>query len=261
MSDSDLVRLDRQGNVGIITLNRPESMNAISGAVARELADACTQVAQGGDIWAVVLRAEGDKAFCVGADLKERASFTQEDYFANREHMRAMFEGVRALPQPAVAAVFGFALGGGLELALSCDLTVAAEGTMMGLPEMRVGLVPAGGGTQLLPRRAGLARAKELIYTGRRFTAEEGVQFGVVTKVVARDELDDAAVAMAQEICRASPVAARHAKRALDAALGHPVDIGMEIENDAWREVIVSDDRAEGIAAFNEKRDPKWSNR
>ena len=260
MSDSDLVRFDREGNVGVITLNRPQSLNAISGGLARTLADACSRVGQDETVWAVVLRAEGEKAFCVGADLKERASFTQQDYFTNREHMRAMFGAVRMLPQPAIAAVFGFALGGGLELALSCDLVIAAEGTQLGLPETRVGLLPAGGGTQLLPRRAGLARAKEIVYTARRFTAEEGVDIGVVTRIVPRDELDGAAMGLAQEICKASPVAARWAKRALDAALG-PLEPGLDMENEAWREVIVSDDRAEGINAFNEKREPKWSNR
>ena len=229
--------------------------------MARELGATCAAAARDDDAWVIVLRAEGDKAFCVGADLKERASFSQDDYFENRKEMRAMFEAVRALPQPSVAAVFGFALGGGFELALSCDLIVAAEGTQLGLPELRVGLLPAGGGTQLLARRIGLGRSKELIYTAQRFSAEYARDIGAINRVVPRLELDDAAFSLAEDICKASPVAARQAKRALDAAVGHPLETGMEIENDAWREVIVSADRSEGIAAFNEKRDPRWSNR
>jgi enoyl-CoA hydratase/carnithine racemase len=256
-----LVNFERRDHVGVITLNRPESLNAISGALARELGAVCTRAAEDEEVWVVVLRAEGDKAFCVGADLKERASFSQEDYFENRKDMRSMFDAVRALPQPSIAAVFGFALGGGFELALSCDLIVAAEGTQLGLPELRVGLLPAGGGTQLLVRRIGLGRAKELIYTAQRFSAEYARDTGAINRVVPRLELDDAAFSLAGDICKASPVAARQAKRALDAAVGNPVDTGMEIENDAWREVIVSADRSEGIAAFNEKRDPRWSNR
>ena len=252
---------ERREHVGVITLGRPESLNAISGAMAGELGRVCLSTARDEDVWVVVLRAEGDRAFCVGADLKERASFTQEDYVSNRKVMRVMFDAVRGLPQPSIAAVFGFALGGGFELALSCDMIVAAEGTQLGLPEMRVGLLPAGGGTQLLVRRIGLGRAKELIYTAQRFSAEYARDIGAINRVVPRIELEDAALSLAQDVCKASPVAARQAKRALDAAIGNPIEAGMEIENDAWREVIVSADRAEGIAAFNEKRDPNWSNK
>ena len=261
MNDGDLVVLETHDHIGVITLNRPDALNAISGAVARALAATCKKVASDRDVWVVVVRAEGEKAFCVGADLKERASFSHEDFYANREDMRAMFGAVRSLPQPAIAAVFGFALGGGFELALSCDLIVAAQGAQLGLPEMRVGLLPAGGGTQLLARRAGLGRAKQIIYTAGRLDAEEAFAIGVVTKVVTREQLDDAAVELAREICKASPVAARAAKRALDAALGNPVEAGMDLEHEMWKDVIVSADRAEGIAAFNEKRAPQWSNR
>ena len=255
------VRYERSGRVGVITLERPHALNAISGGLAQELAATTERAARDDGAWVVVLRAAGDKAFCVGADLKERASFTTDDYFENRKDMRAMFAALRALPQPSIAAVFGFALGGGFELALSCDLIVAAEGTQLGLPEARVGLLPAGGGTQLLSRRIGLSRAKEIIFTARRVTAEEAVELGAVTKVVAREELDAQALALADEICKASPVATRAAKRALDASTGLPVEDGMEAEDDAWKTVIGSEDRAEGIAAFNEKRSPAWRNR
>ena len=258
MSD---VRYERSGRVGVITLERPHALNAISGGLAQELAATTERAARDDGAWVVVLRAAGDKAFCVGADLKEGASFTTDDYFENRKDMRAMFAALRALPQPSIAAVFGFALGGGFELALSCDLIVAAEGTQLGLPEARVGLLPAGGGTQLLSRRIGLSRAKEIIFTARRVTAEEAVELGAVTKVVAREELDAQALALADEICKASPVATRAAKRALDASTGLPVEDGMEAENDAWKTVIGSEDRVEGIAAFNEKRSPAWRNR
>ena len=261
MNETEFVRVERQDHIAWLNLNRPESLNAISGALARELTARCGEVAGDEDVWVVVLRAEGEKAFCVGADLKERASFTTDDYFANRKQMRSMFDAVRTLPQPAIASVFGFALGGGFELALSCDLIVAAEGTQLGLPEMRVGLLPAGGGTQLLPRRVGVATAKELIYTARRFTAEEGKDYGIVSRVVSRTDLDEVTRRLAVDICKASPIAARSAKRALDAAIGAPIDQGIEFENEMWKQVIVSADRAEGIAAFNDKREPKWSNR
>jgi enoyl-CoA hydratase/carnithine racemase len=255
------VRYEIDERVATITLDRPEALNAISGAMADELATLCRSVALDDDVWVVVLAAAGDKAFCVGADLKERAGFSLDDFHRNRVQVRGMFEALRALPQPVVASVFGFALGGGFELALSCDLVVAAEGTKLGLPEARVGLLPAGGGTQLLTRKVGLARAKELIYTGRRFDAAEGAELGLVQRVVPRGELASETCELALDICRSSPIAVRAAKAATDAALGVPIEEGIEIEHRAWKTVIGSADRAEGIAAFNEKRDPKWQNR
>jgi enoyl-CoA hydratase/carnithine racemase len=258
---SGLVRYEVDGRVATVTLNRPDALNAISGAMADELTAGFRAVAEDDAVWAVVLAAAGEKAFCVGADLKERAGFSLEDFHRNRGQVRGMFEALRAVPQPVIASVFGFALGGGFELALSCDLVVAAEGTKLGLPEARVGLLPAGGGTQLLTRKAGLARAKELIYTGRRLDAAEARDVGVVQRVVPRPELAAATAALAADVCRSSPVAVRAAKAATDAAFGLPIEDGIEVEHRRWETVISSADRAEGIAAFNEKRDPQWRNR
>ncbi|MDQ3877316.1 MAG: enoyl-CoA hydratase-related protein [Actinomycetota bacterium] len=265
MSDLDtstsLVSLSIDGHVATIRLERPQALNAISGALADELAATARDVASNNDVWVVILAAAGEKAFCVGADLKERAGFTLDDYHANRKQVRGVFEALRAIPQPTIAAVFGFALGGGCELALSCDLIVAAERTQLGLPEARVGLLPAGGGTQLLTRKLGPARAKELIFTGGRFSAEDGHRWGLVARVVPFEDLDRAATELAIEISKSSPTAVREAKRSVDSALGVPIDEGIEIENDAWRVVIETEDRREGIAAFNEKRAPEWKNR
>jgi enoyl-CoA hydratase/carnithine racemase len=258
---SQHVRYEVDERVATITLDRPEALNAISGAMADELAASLRSVAVDDDVWAVVLAAEGDKAFCVGADLKERAGFSLDDFHRNRRQVRGLFAALRAVPQPVIASVFGFALGGGFELVLSCDLVVAAEGTKLGLPEARVGLLPAGGGTQLLTRKVGLGRAKEMIYTGRRFDAAEGEALGVVHRVVPRDELASATSQLALDVCHSSPVAVRAAKASIDAALGLPIEDGIEAEHRAWETVIASVDRAEGIAAFNEKRDPKWQNR
>lgn len=255
------MRVGTESRVATVTLNRPDALNAVSGAMADELAGAFRSFADASDVWVVVLAAAGDKAFCVGADLKERAGFSLADFHRNRVQVRGMFEALRTVPQPVVASVFGFALGGGFELALSCDLIVAAERTKLGLPEARVGLLPAGGGTQLLTRKAGLSRAKELIYTGRRFDAAEGEAMGIVQRVVARDDLERATNDLAAEICKSSPVAVRAAKASIDAALGVPIEDGIEIEHRSWETVIASADRSEGIAAFNEKRDAQWQNR
>jgi enoyl-CoA hydratase/carnithine racemase len=256
----NMVTVDVDGPVAAVTLNRPDALNAISGALADELSTALRDVGARNNVWVMVLRAAGDKAFCVGADLKERASFSLEEFYVNRKQMRTMFEALRGVRQPTIASVFGYALGGGFELALSCDVIVAADDAVFGLPEARVGLIPAGGATQLLPRVIGSAHAKELIFTGRRFGAEEGRAFGVVARVVARKDLDDATRALAHDVCRSSPVAVREAKGAIDAALGAPIKTGIEREHEAWERVVRSDDRAEGIEAFNEKRDPRWRN-
>jgi enoyl-CoA hydratase/carnithine racemase len=261
MSRQSAVDLDTDGRIGLVSLNRPEAMNAISGVVADDLWAAFNALGSRSDIWVVILRAEGDKAFCVGADLKERALFSDEDFHVNRRKMRRMFAALRSLPQPTIAAIFGFALGGGFELALSCDLIVAADDSVFGLPEVGVGLLPAGGATQLLPRKVGLARAKELIFTKRRFGAEEAVQIGLASRAVGRGALDTEAIEAARVICSSSPVAVREAKRSLDSAMGTSLEEGIEIENSSWERVIVTEDRREGIAAFNEKRDPRWENR
>ena len=257
----NLVTLDIADHIAVVTLNRPDSLNAISGALARELAATFESIADNEDVWVVILGAAGEKAFCVGADLKERAGFTLDDFYKNREHMKAMFAAVRKTPQPVIAAVFGHALGGGFELALSCDLVMAATGSTFALPETRVGLLPAGGGTQLLTRKVGMARAKELIFRARRIDEQEAQQLGLVNDVVKREDLMDWAMQTARHICKASPIAVREAKRSIDAALGVPIDEGMAIEDESWEVVIQTEDRSEGIAAFNEKRDPQWKNR
>ena len=243
-----------------MTLERPEARNAISTEVARELTGVCRAVAEDQDAWVVVLTAAGDKAFCVGADLKERASFSLDDYHANRGPMKAMFEAVRAIPQPSIASIFGFALGGGFELALSCDLIVAAEGTQVGLPEARVGLLPAGGGTQLLTRKVGPSKAKELIFTGDRVDVG-AIGQGLIHDIVPFDSLNATTMRLAERITATSPIAVREAKVSIDASVGLPLEEGIAVEHESWARVVASDDRAEGIAAFNEKRPPKWDNR
>jgi enoyl-CoA hydratase/carnithine racemase len=255
------VDLRLEDHIAVVTMNRPEALNAISGKVADELGGAFLQAAARPDTWVVLLAAAGEKAFCVGADLKERNQLDDAGWMRNRTLMRAMFDSIRAVPQPTVASVFGFALGGGFELALSCDLIVAADDAVFGLPEATVGIVPGGGGTQLLSRKVGLSRAKEVIFSGKRITGAEAAELGLATRAVARSELDAAALDLAQQICRSSPVAVREAKQAIDRGFGLPLDVGIELEDLAWRRNAASEDRREGIAAFNEKREPRWQGR
>jgi len=250
-----------EGGVATVTLERPEALNAISGAMATAIASAFREGVADPSVRVTVLSAAGERAFCVGADLKERGRLDREGWMDNRERIRSMFAAVREARVPTIASVFGYALGGGFELALSCDLVVAADDSVFGLPEATVGLVPGGGGTQLLARRCGVARAKELIFTGRRLPVEEALAWGVANRVVPREELADATAEVAGQILGASPVAVREAKSAIDAGFGSPLRDGIEIEDAAWRAAVDSADRAEGIAAFNEKREPRWTNR
>jgi enoyl-CoA hydratase/carnithine racemase len=255
------VEVRLQARVATVTMNRPEALNAISGEVADAMAGALLQAAANPDAWVVILSAAGDRAFCVGADLKERNRLDDAGWLQNRILMRAMFDSLRAIPQPTIASVFGHALGGGFELALGCDLIVASDDAVFGLPEVRVGIVPGGGATQLLARRVGEARAKDLILTGRRLTAAEALEMGIVARVVPREALVAATAELAAELCRASPVAAREAKRAVGLGLGLPLEHGIEIEDLAWRRAVATQDRREGIAAFGDKREPEWKGR
>ena len=196
-----------------------------------------------------------DTAFCVGADLKERSGFDDDDLRAQRPVFVAAFGGVLDLAVPTIAAVDGYALGGGCELALGCDLIVASEQREFALPEVGLGLIPGGGGTQLLPRRIGLNRAADLILTGRRVDAEEAFRIGLADRLVPAGTARDAALTLAAEIAAKSPVSLRAAKRAAPAGLGRSRSpTGWPIEDEAWAEAAFSADRIEGIAAFNARR-------
>jgi enoyl-CoA hydratase/carnithine racemase len=246
------------GHVAELVLDRPKAMNAVSTEMARSIAAACAALSADPSARVVVLSSTHERAFCVGADLKERNSFTDADLVRQRPTARAAYTGVLELPMPSIAAVGGFALGGGFELALSCDLIVADGNALVGLPEVSVGVIPGGGGTQLLPRRVGAARAAELIFSARRVEAAEALSLGLVDSLVAAGEARTAALELARAIAGNSPVGLRAAKRAL--RLGHGMDLraGLEVEDAAWRSVAFSGDRAEGVAAFNEKRRPNW---
>jgi enoyl-CoA hydratase/carnithine racemase len=252
--------------VAEIILDRPP-VNALSSALARDLQRACAEVAAEPAVRAVVFSAApGSRAFSAGADLKERAGMSDADMMAQRPVIRALFGAVLALPQPAVAAVHGFALGGGCELALSCDLVVADQTAVFGLPEVRVGLVPGGGGTQLALRRLGAGRAADLVLTGRKIEIDEAERLGFVDRrVLAADTgsaagatVNAVAVELATQIAQNSPVAVQAAKRALRNGWGTGLAAALDIEDAAWRAAALSADRREGIAAFAEKRPPAW---
>jgi enoyl-CoA hydratase/carnithine racemase len=243
--------------VAEIILDRPP-VNALSTALARSIAAVCIELAAESTVRAVVFGGAPGPAFCAGADLKERAAMTDADIAAQRPVIRALFGAVLALPQPAIAAVHGFALGGGCELALSCDLIVADETAVFGLPEVTVGLVPGGGGTQLALRRLGVGRAADLVLTGRKIAIDEAERIGLVDRRVPEGTAGAAALELASQIAANSPVAVRAAKRALRNGWGIGLAAGLDVEDAAWRTAALSADRREGIAAFAGKRRPVW---
>jgi enoyl-CoA hydratase/carnithine racemase len=259
LPDLENVRLrEVSDHVVELVLDRPEAMNAISTAMARELGAATTALAGSRRVRAVVLSSAAEKAFCVGADLKERNGFSDADLIAQRPTTAAAYRGVLDLPMPVVAAVHGFALGGGFEIALSCDLVVADETAVVGLPEVSVGVIPGGGGTQLLTRRVGWSRAADLVFTARRLTAAEALAHGCVDRVVPAGRAREAAIDIATAIAANSPVGLRQAKRAMRLGLDVDLATGLAVEDSACRATAFSPDRAEGVRAFAERRAPQW---
>ncbi|TDE15820.1 enoyl-CoA hydratase/isomerase family protein [Jiangella asiatica] len=258
MSSVTINRPDGVPGVTELVLDRPEALNAISTEHARAIVAATAEVAADPAVRVIVLSSSAERAFCVGADLKERKTIDDDGLRRQRLVFRAAFTGVLELPVPTVAAVHGHALGGGLELALGCDLIVADETAVLGLPEVTVGLVPGGGGTQLLPRRLGWNRAADLIFTGRRVDAAEAHRLGLVDRVVPAGQDRAAALELAASIAANSPVGVRNAKQAMRHGLDASLRSGLDIEDAAWRATAFSGDRNEGVAAFNEKRRPDW---
>ena len=239
-------------------MKRPEALNALSTRQARLLVDAYAALADDPQLSVVIVTSASDKAFCVGADLKERAGFDDDDLRAQRPVFVAAFGGLLNLAVPTIAAVDGYALGGGCELALCCDVIVASDKAEFALPEVGLGLIPGGGGTQLLPRRVGPNRAAELIFSGRRVDAGEAFRIGLADRLVPAGTARDAALALARDIAAKSPVSLRAAKRALRQGLDGTLSDGLLIEGDAWAHAAFSTDRREGIEAFNARRPPRW---
>jgi methylglutaconyl-CoA hydratase len=251
-----LVLVDRREAVVVVTMNRADAANALSKGLVAALTATFKALAADKDLRAVILTGAGDKAFCAGADLKERKGMTLDETWAFLDEINQVMNAVAAVPCPVIAAINGAAFGGGFELALACDLRIAAETAHMGLTEVRLGIIPGAGGTQRLARVASVAAAKELILTGRRIHASRAYLLGVVTEVVPAAALEEAALKIANEIAAAGPLAVAAAKRAIDGGVDLPLADGLALEAACYEEVLASDDRNEGLAAFADKRSP-----
>jgi len=250
-----LVESSRDGNVVLLRLNRPEARNALSPELMEELAGGLEQLDPDPEVRCVVI-AGSDKVFAAGADIK---AMSERSFAEALRHPAASFwRRLAAIKTPMIAAVSGYALGGGCELALACDMIVAAEGASFGQPEINLGIIPGGGGTQRLARVLGKQRAMELVLTGERFDAAAALELGLVNRVVEGDGWLDEAMALAATVAARPPIAARLAKQAVIAAEETALSAGLETERRLYELAMATEDRVEGMTAFLEKREPKF---
>ncbi|MGZ3585707.1 MAG: enoyl-CoA hydratase-related protein [Candidatus Limnocylindrales bacterium] len=245
--------------VALVTLDRPEVRNALDSEMLRQLVEALGRLDEEPACRAVVITGAGERAFAAGADIKEMAEATPASLTAANSFAR--WEAIRRVRVPLIAAVRGYALGGGCELAMACDLVVAGDDAIFGQPEIKLGVIPGAGGTQRLTRALGKARAMELILTGRTISAHEAEARGLVSRVVAREETVPEALALAAEIAALPPLAVRAAKEAVNRAFELSLEAGLEFERRNFFLLFASEDQKEGMRAFLEKRAPDWKGR
>ncbi|MBI3687103.1 MAG: enoyl-CoA hydratase/isomerase family protein [Actinobacteria bacterium] len=247
---SESVQLEVDGGIGTIRLDRPP-MNALSTAVQEGLRAAATEAGQRADVRAVILYG-GPKVFAAGADIKEMVDMTYSEMVHRAAALSSAFDAVARIPKPVVAAVTGYALGGGCELALTADFRVCGDNARLGQPEILLGIIPGAGGTQRLPRLIGPSRAKDLIYTGRFVEAEEALRIGMVDQVVAPDDVYDAARAMVARYTGGPALALRAAKAAVDGGLDGDLATGLRLESHLFAALFATEDRAIGMRSFVE---------
>lgn len=257
MSD-ELVLLKKDGVITWVTINRPKALNAFNTEVLRSLRAAVEQIRNDAGTKVVIVTGAGEKAFVAGADITEVQKMSPLEAKDFSDLIHATLDEIAALPQPVIAAINGFALGGGCELALACDLRIAADTAKLGLPEVAIGVFPGGGGTQRLPRLVGSARAKYLIFTGEAITAAESERIGLVNKVVPRENLVDEVMALAIKISAQGPLAVRLAKEAVNKGAGMELGEAQALEAGLFALVFSSPEQKEGMTAFIEKRKPNF---
>jgi len=255
MKDNILLTEEKE-QVALLTLNRPEVMNALNFPLLYALKEQIEALRIRSDIRVIIITGAGDKAFCAGADLKERATLNPAQVKEFILTVRNLFSSIEYLNKPVIAAINGIALGGGTELALASDIRIAASNASIGLTETRLAIIPGAGGTQRLPRLVGRGKAKELIFTGRRVTAEEALHINLVNHACENALLIEECLKMAAMICETGPIAIEQAKYAINYGLETDLQTGLAIESNAYWVTIPTEDRREALAAFGEKRKP-----
>jgi len=260
LPDYATLKLEREGeHVLLVTLNRPAVLNALNTQMGRDLFDLWTRItAEPEDLRCVVLTGAGKRAFCAGGDLKERDGMSDDAWRAQHEIFERSFVALAECTVPVIAAVNGHAFGGGLEIALCCDFVYAASSAQFALSEVSLGIMPGGMGTQNLPRAVGERRAKELILSARRFSAEEGHAWGLVNRVCEPAKLLGEALATAEAVAANAPLSVRQAKKSIHYGLQTDLLTGYRFEIEAYNRLVTTEDRLEGVRAFNEKRRPEF---
>lgn len=254
---SNIIKEEKDG-ICYITINREKALNALDYKTLNQLQDVIQTIHLDPEIQVVIFTGAGDRSFSAGADLKERRYLTPIEVRRNVKAIDDVFQAIASLPQPTIAAVNGYAFGGGFELMLSCDLSIATDNSLFGLTETSWAIIPGAGGTQRLPRLVGAMRAKELMFTARKFTATEAKELGIVLDVVSKDDLLDRATDLAKQISKNGPVAIRQVKFAINQGLNTDLQTGLQIESKAYEFTIDTEDRLEALAAFAEKREPNF---
>ncbi len=257
MTGLESVLVEAEGAVGFVTVNRPDKRNALNATVRGDLLEALASLRQREDVRVVILTGAGDKAFVAGADIAEFAERTAIEQWQAMDGPR-VFDELASYPKPTIAMINGFALGGGCELALACDLRVAAHSARLGQPEIKLGILPGGGATQRLPRLVGFGRAMRLILTGEIIGAEEAERIGLVDLVVPDDELRARTLELAHGLAAHSPLTLQLVKAAVRMAAEAPLGVGLAYERELFATAFASADRLEGMRAFLEKRVPEF---
>ena len=252
-----MIEYEKDGRVAVMTINRPEALGAMTAKGHEELHEALVSFRDDDDLLAAVLTGTGDKAFCSGVDIKDMLPFIKKTADKPWQQVGTMMRGLD-IWKPIIAAINGLALGGGLEMALGCDIRIASENARFGFPEVKVGMFPAGGGTQRLPRLIPAGIAAEMIFTGRMIDAQEAFRIGLINKLVPLEELLKAAKEIADRICEAGPLAVRTAKEAMVRGMSLGLEQGLKLETTLTPRVVFSHDFEEGLRSFAEKRKPKF---
>ncbi|MEJ9210421.1 enoyl-CoA hydratase [Bacillus smithii] len=256
----EMVQLEQREKIAIVVLNRPEAANALSKQLLSELKQLLHTIKEHNDIQTVIMTGSGP-FFCAGADLKERKGMDEEEVKQAVQQIRSVITEVENVPQPTIAAINGAAMGGGLELALACDIRIAAQDAKLGLTETSLGIIPGAGGTQRLPRLIGKGRAKELIFAARKISGAEAETLGLVEYAVEAERVLEKAFELAKEFVENAPLSLRQAKIAVNKGMETDIMTGLKIEELAYNALLNSSDRIEGLKAFQEKRQPRYTGR
>ena len=254
------IRYEKKDNIALVTIDRPEALNALNSTVIAELEQVVTELENDGTVRAMILTGEG-RSFVAGADIGEQYPLDLDGGRRWGQRGSALFRRMEKLEFPTIAAVNGFALGGGCELAMSCDIILASEKAKFGQPEVGLGITPGFSGTQRLPRRVGIAKAKELIFSGRMVKADEAERIGLVNAVYAPEALLDGAMEMARSFAKNAPIAVKYAKACIDRGMQTDIDSGIACENELFAMCFATADQKEGMSAFLEKRTAEFQNR